>query len=226
MDIRWDVVVRYLPFLVEGVPMTLLLSGAGIGIALVWGLFLALGRLSQRAWLNRPAAAYITFFRGTPLLVQIMLIHFAAPQLFGYRPLPPLVDGIVALGLNSSAYVAEIYRAGILSVPHGQMEAARSLGMSYGLAMRLVVLPQAFRVAVPPLFNEFIALTKDSSLVFVLGVLELMSRGSVAAGSVYRYLEIWLPVALLYLALTSIFTLLASAVERRLGVHDQRPFLA
>ncbi|MBX5464369.1 MAG: amino acid ABC transporter permease [Clostridia bacterium] len=226
MDIRWDVVARFLPFLLEGVPTTLLLSVAGIGIALVWGLLLALGRLSPNAWFQRPAAAYITFFRGTPLLVQIMLIHYAAPQLFGYHPLPPLTDGILALGLNSSAYVAEIYRAGILSVPRGQMEAARSLGMSYRLAMRLVILPQAFRVAVPPLFNEFIALTKDSSLVFVLGVLELMSRGSVAAGTVYRYLEIWVPVALLYLALTSVFSLLAGAVERRLGLHDQRPQLA
>ena len=217
---RWDIVARYYPYILAGVPITLLISIGGFLIALALGLLLALGRLSSRTWPRAAASVYITFFRGTPLLVQLFLIHYGLPQLFSYRPLSPLVDGIIILGLNASAYVAEVYRASINSVARGQMEAARSLGMTATTAMRLIVLPQALRIAVPPLFNEFIAVTKDSAQVFVLGVADLMTRANLAAGRSFRQPENYAMAAVLYLLLTMTFTLLSNWAERRFGRHE------
>src|SRR5690606_15431893 len=151
------------------------LAAAALLVGSLIGLALALGEMSRLRPVKLLARVYTEVFRGTPLLVQIFIIYYAVPRVLGYTP-NLWTHGIAALSLNAAAYISQIFRAGIASVEAGQMEAARSLGMSYAQAMRYVVLPQAFRVVVPPLTNEFVALLKDSSLLFAIGLPELMTR--------------------------------------------------
>jgi len=159
------------------------------------------------------AGAYVEVVRGTPLLVQIFFIYFVLPRV-GIS-LPEFATAIVALSVNTGAYVTEIFRAGIQSIDVGQMEAARSLGMTYGLAMHRVILPQAFRRVLPPLTNEAIALLKDSSLVSIMGMTELTRTGQELASRFAQPMAIWPAVALLYLALTLPLTRLAYLLESR-----------
>lgn len=179
------------------------------------GLFLGMGKLSKKKWIYYPCKYYVDFFRGTPLLVQILLIHLAViPTIFGHS-LGYFVSGATALALNCAAYNAEIIRAGIQSIEKGQMEAARSLGMPRKTAMRYIILPQAFRRMVPPLGNELISLLKDSSLVTVIAANDLLYAGKVVAGAYYRFWEPYITVAILYLLLTFVFTKVIAYVERR-----------
>ncbi|GAW93151.1 amino acid ABC transporter permease [Calderihabitans maritimus] len=217
---KWGFMIEILPILFEGAKMTVGLTVISITIGSIIGLFVSLARLSKFKLLSKLAGAYVDFFRGTPLLVQIMLIHYGLPQLLGYTPVK-LVSGIVALSINSGAYVAEIFRAGIQSIDRGQMEAARSLGMTYGQAMRYVILPQAFKVCIPPLGNEFIALLKDSSLVMVIGLHELMTKGKLIVGRRPRPFEVYITIAFIYLLMTMSISYLVSWAERRLRTGDQ-----
>jgi His/Glu/Gln/Arg/opine family amino acid ABC transporter permease subunit len=200
-------------FLLRGVWMTAALALGSLMVGLPIGLALALARVQPSRLLSIPAAAYVELVRGTPLLVQILFIYFVLPA-FGVS-LPAFTSGIIALTLNSAAYVAEIFRAGIESIESGQMEAARSLGMTYPQAMRRVILPQTFRRVLPPLTNEGIALLKDSSLVSVIGLTELARTGQELASRYAAPLTIWPLVALLYLALTFPLTRVAEYLERR-----------
>ena len=153
--------------------------------------------MSKKKWIYYPSKYYVDFFRGTPLLVQILLIHLALiPAIFGHS-LGYFVSGSLALILNSAAYNAEIIRAGIQSIEKGQTEAARSLGMTAGTAMKLIILPQAFRRMVPPLGNELIALLKDSSLVTVIAANDLLYAGKVVAGAHLRFWEPYITVAII-----------------------------
>ena len=176
----------WLPYLLAGVPLTILISVLGIMLAVPLALFGALGRLSNNPVLYGVTGFYISFFRGTPLIVQIFFIFLGLPQLAQYAP-GPLQNviypghghaGVLALGLNYGAYMAEIFRAGIQSVGHGQVEAAQALGMTRSQTMRRIVLPQAVRVIIPPTGNEFIAMIKDSSLLGIVGTQELFFRAS------------------------------------------------
>lgn len=201
--------------LAEGLALTLALTGLGLLAGLPLGLAVALGRrvrFRPLAWLF---AAYVEGLRGTPLLVQIIFIYYALPQLLGVD-LAPMLAAVLALTLNSSAYVAEIFRAGIASVDPGQSEAARALGMSQAQAMRHVILPQAVRNVLPPLTNEGIALLKDSSLVSIIGMAELTRAGQELASQLAAPLAIWPAVALFYLLATLPLTRLSAALERRL----------
>ncbi|NLJ99785.1 MAG: amino acid ABC transporter permease [Clostridia bacterium] len=218
---RWDFVLEILPKLGKASILTLELTVVGIGIGIVLGLVSSLLRISKIKPLDLIAKLYVDFFRGTPLLVQIAIIHYALPVIFGYIPVA-LVSGIAALGVNSGAYVSEIFRAGIQSIDRGQMEAARSLGMTWGQSMRHIILPQAVKVSIPPLGNEFIALLKDSSLVSIIAVEELMTTGRLIMGKTPRVAEIWFSVALLYLILTSTIALFVNYTERRLQTGDNR----
>jgi His/Glu/Gln/Arg/opine family amino acid ABC transporter permease subunit len=200
-------------FLWRGVWMTAALAATSLLLGLPIGLALALARVQSSRLLSLPAAAYVEMVRGTPLLVQILFIYFVLPA-FGVS-LPAFTSGIIALTLNCAAYVAEIFRAGIESIESGQMEAARSLGMTYPQAMRRVILPQTFRRVLPPLTNEGIALLKDSSLVSVIGLTELARTGQELASRYAAPLTIWPMVALLYLALTFPLTRVAEYLERR-----------
>ena len=200
-------------FFVTGVVMTAALAAISLLLGLPIGLGLALARIQSARLVSLPAATYVEIMRGTPLLVQILFIYFVLPA-FGVH-LPPFTSGVIALTLNCAAYVAEIFRAGIQSIDAGQMEAARSLGMSYWQSMRRIILPQTFRRVVPPITNEAIALLKDSSLVSVIGLTELARTGQELASRYAAPLTIWPAVALLYLLLTFPLTRVAQALERR-----------
>ena len=200
-------------FLVRGVWMTAVLAALGLMLGLPIGLALALARVQPARIFSVPAGVYVEVVRGTPLLVQILFIYFVLPA-FGVN-LPAFTSGAIALTLNSAAYLAEIFRAGIESIETGQMEAARSLGMTYAQAMRRVILPQTFRRVLPPLTNEGIALLKDSSLVSVIGLTELARTGQELASRYAAPLTIWPMVALLYLLLTVPLTRVAQELERR-----------
>jgi polar amino acid transport system permease protein len=213
----------------KGLPLTLFISVCAITLAIVLALFGALARLSHNPVSFGVAGFYTSFFRGTPLLVQIFLIYFGIAEI-GVRMrgtplegmgslliLPPVAAAILAIGLNYGAYMTEIFRAGIQSVGHGQAEAADALGMSYGLRMRRVVLPQAIRVIIPPTGNEFIAMTKDSSLAFTIGALELFRRGDLAGRADARNLEAFIVVAGVYWILTAILTFFQVRLERKMS---------
>jgi His/Glu/Gln/Arg/opine family amino acid ABC transporter permease subunit len=200
-------------FFLRGVWMTAAMAGVSLVLGLPLGLALALARVQPLRIVSVPAAVYVEIMRGTPLLVQILFIYFVLPSA-GVN-LPAYTSGILALTLNSAAYISEIIRAGILSIDAGQMEAARSLGMNYWQAMRRIILPQTFRRVVPPLTNEGIALLKDSSLVSVIGLTELARTGQELASRYAAPLTIWPLVAVLYLILTFPLTRLAQYLERR-----------
>lgn len=204
---------RTLPQFLRGVWWTAKLAFLSLLFGLPIGLLLALARVQSSKLLKAPAAIYVEVMRGTPLLVQILFIYFVLPT-FGIS-IPAFWSGIIALTLNSAAYIAEIFRAGILSIDAGQMEAARALGMSHAQAMRRIILPQTFRRVVPPLTNEAIALLKDSSLVSVIGLTELARTGQELASRNAAPLTIWPMVAIFYLLLTFPLTRIAEYLERR-----------
>ena len=224
-------------FIARGLIFTLAMALAGIALAVVLALLGALGRLSRNAIAYGISGFYTSFFRGTPLIVQLFLFYLALPRtahnLVDKFPnfLPTSFDnfftwnsfqvGIIVLGLNYGAYMTEIFRAGIQSVSHGQSEAADALGMSYRQKMRRVVLPQAFRVVIPPTGNEFIAMMKDTALVSVLGQsiesMELFRRAQLLGNADVKPLEALVTAAGIYWALTAIFTFFQSRLERRVS---------
>ena len=225
MGLNWQVVIDNMPNLAKGALLTLELTAGAVAIGLVIGLFMALGRLSKYKLIRAGAIAYIDFFRGTPLLVQIFLVYFGIPTLFQWETMPnnyQYTAGILAMGLNSGAYIAEIFRAGIQSIDRGQTEAARSLGMSQIQALRYIILPQAFKRSVPPLGNEFIALLKDSSLLSIIAIQELFYTGKIIVGRTYQPLPMYLAVAFYYLIMTQLIAQWVAYMERRLGKNDIR----
>lgn len=207
------IVRRTWSLFLTGVWLTAKLAGLSLALGLPIGLLLALARVQSSKVLAAPAALYVEVMRGTPLLVQILFIYFVLPS-FGIS-IPAFWSGIIALTLNCAAYISEIFRAGILSIDAGQMEAARALGMTYSQAMRRIILPQTFRRVVPPLTNEAIALLKDSSLVSVIGLTELARTGQELASRYAAPLTIWPVVAFFYLLLTFPLTRVAEYLERR-----------
>jgi polar amino acid transport system permease protein len=216
-------------FIFRGLPYTVLIAALAIILAMILALFGALGRLSRNPISYGLSGFYTSFFRGTPLIVQMFLIYLALPQMAHSGPLwlqhrltlTALQAGILALGLNYGAYMTEIFRAGIQSVGHGQSEAAEALGMTYGQKMRRIVLPQATRVVIPPTGNEFIAMMKDSALVSFLGAtvsqLEVFRRAQLAGRRDFRNLEALILAAGIYWALTVIFQYFQGRLERRLS---------
>ncbi|WP_017754415.1 amino acid ABC transporter permease [Calidifontibacillus oryziterrae] len=218
MNFDWSIVTEYLPFFLKGTLWTIGMSITGILIGCILGLFIALGKMSSIKIINLPFVWYINFFRGTPLLVQLLLIHFGVVPIF-MTPANPIVSTILTLSLNSAAYVAEIFRAGIQSIDKGQTEAARSLGMSNTQTMRYIIIPQAFKRMIPPLGNEFIVLLKDSSLAAIIAAPELMYWGRAAVGQYMRVWEAYLTVALIYLVLTLSLTYLLNYIEKRVATE-------
>lgn len=216
-----------LPSLLLGALMTLFLTVTAEFIGTLIGTFTGVARVLNNKLVNLTAGIYVDFIRGTPLLVQIFMIHFGSPPILGAlfnngQPIPinPFVSALVALSINSGAYVAEIVRAGIQSIDKGQMEAARSLGMTYRQAMSHIILPQALKRVIPPLGNEFIAMLKDSSLVSVIGMEELVRKAQVIVTRSYRPTETWLEVGLIFLIMTIPFTRIVAKLERRFKVSD------
>lgn len=214
-SIRLDVLWNYRELFIRGLGVTIMLTIVGYVCGIILGLIFGLGKMSNRKLLYYPSKLYIDFFRGTPLLVQILLIHIAViPTIFG-KSLGFFVSGALALSLNCGAYTAEIIRAGIQSLDKGQMEAARSLGMPHQTAMRHIILPQALRRMVPPLGNELIALLKDSSLVTVIAANDILYAAKVVQGSSFRVWEPYIFAAILYLCLTWVVTRIVAYIENR-----------
>src|SRR6185503_2592831 len=203
--------------LLIGLWMTLKISALALVFALVLGLVAGLGRVASNPAARNLAATYVEIIRGTPLLVQIFIMYFFIGTVL---ELSPFTAGVAALAVFTGAYVAEIGRAGIEAVPRGQMEAARSLGMSYAQAMRHVILPQALRKTLPPLAGQFINLIKDSALVSVIAITDLTKAGREIVSSTFTPFEVWFTVALMYLVLTGSLSLLVRRLERRLAASD------
>ena len=199
--------------LASGTLITIEITAAALVLGCVLGLLIGLGRLNpNRKIIYGLCTTYLTLVRGTPLLVQLFMLFFGLPH-FGIQ-LPAYVCGIFGLGIYSAAYVSEIVRGSIQSVEKGQMEAARSLGLPHKLAMRKVILPQAFVRMIPALGNEFIALIKNSALVSLLTIADVMHEGEKIISVSYRSLEVYLAIAFIYLMLTSITTLILRRTEK------------
>ncbi len=198
-----------IPFLLEGLPLTLSLTGIASLLGIIFGLFLALMKISQNKILRGFAAVYIDAVRGTPLLLQIMIIYYGTPIGAAFPA------AIIALSINSAAYVAEIFRAGIQSISKGQMEAALSVGMNYSQAMRYIILPQTIRRVIPPTTNEIVALMKDTSLVMVIGLSELVYKAKQIGSATANFFTPLLIAGVLYLIFTIPLTRYAEKLEGR-----------
>lgn len=212
-----DLIAKALPNLLFGALITLQLTAVSITLGLIGGSLVGIARLSSSQWIRVAARVYVDFFRGTPLLVQIFMIYFGIPALVRSLGLAFTFNqwtaAVVALSLNSAAYIAEIVRAGIQSIELGQREASQSLGLSGVQTMRYVIFPQAFRRMIPPLGNEFISMLKDTSLVAVIGFEELFRRGQLVVAQNFRAFEIYFAVAIIYLALTLLSSQAFSLLE-------------
>lgn len=213
-----DPYLEILRFLPDGIVKTFQVTVISIFFALIIGLLTGLGRISRITLVNRIATVYVEVIRGIPLLVQLFYIYFALGR---FLSLDRLVAAILAMSVCYGAYMGEIFRAGIQSIPKGQMEAALALGMSRSQALRLVIIPQTMRVILPPIGNEFIALLKDSSLVSIVAVSDLLRRGREYASTTFFYFEAYTMVALIYLVFTLFFSKAVAIMEERLE-HNGR----
>ena len=211
-------VAEWGPFIIGGTGLTVLISVVSIAIATVLALLGAFGRLSPNPYVNGIASLYVSLARGTPLIVQILFVYLALPQV-GII-LPAIPAGLIALSFNYGAYMTEIFRAGIQAVHRGQREAAQALGMSDRLVMRRIVLPQAIRIVIPAIGNEFIAMIKDSSLVSILAVEELLFRARLVGQQNFRSLEALIIAAAIYWILTIAFSQVQQRLERRMARGD------
>jgi len=208
--------LKYKMFYLIGVKNTILIAILSVFLGLILGNILALMKISRNKILNLISTAYIEFLRGTPLLVQVYIIFYGLNL-----DIPEFFAGVLALSLNSGAYVAEIIRSGIQSIDKGQMEAARSLGMPYSMAMRYIIIPQAFRNILPALGNEFIVVIKESAIVSVIGIHELMYKAYTIRGNTYKpFLPLFI-AAIIYFILTFSLSRGMSRVERRLRAGDK-----
>lgn len=214
----FSLVVDYIPFLVKAAGLTFVLSVISIVLGLVLGLIVALMKISKVRPLVLIADFYLWLIRGTPLLVQLFLVYFGLPQL-GVE-ISPFLSAVIALGVNAGAYIAEIYRGGIQSVPKGQIEAAEALGMKYPKIMRKIILPQAIRVSIPSLGNQAIIMLKDSSLASLVTVSELMMVSQRYASTNYAFIEFYIVAAVFYLVMTTIFTTILNRVEKKMSVSE------
>jgi glutamine transport system permease protein len=212
---NWVGVIDYIPALLQGLYYTLLVSVVGLIIGFILGAIFGLGRISRSRIVYSLSTVYIEVLRGTPVLVQAIWIYFALPLIIGFN-IPSLTAGIVVIGLNSGAYIAEIVRGAVQSVEKGQMEAGRSLGLSQHLTMRYVIWPQAFKRMIPPLGNQFIISIKDTSLLSVILVPELIFQGRLVASNHFNAVEIYTTVAIFYLVITLTLSKVLNVMEKRL----------
>jgi len=207
-------VVAAFPSLMVGLGYTLLATALSLVFAMILGLAFGFLKISKNVLLRGIASTYVNIFRGTPVLVQAFFFYFGVPAVTGIS-LDALTAGVITLSLNAGAYITETVRSGIQSVDPGQMEAARSLGLTRGKSMRRVVLPQAFKIMTPSLINQFIITLKDTSLLSVLGFAELTYQGRIVIASTFRSFEIWLVVGVLYFIVIYLLTVLSNYVDKR-----------
>jgi len=209
----WEEIVVWLPMFVPATWVVIQVTVLSILLSWACGLAAALMKTSGYRILSYPADFYLWFIRGTPVLTQIFLIYFGLPQI-GIR-LDPFTAGVVALGVNGGAYVAEIIRGGLLAIPKGQRESALALGMSYAQTMRQIILPQVIRVIIPPITNDAATTLKNTSLLSTITIMELMLQTQVVISSTFRPFEFYILVSLIYLAMTTVLLLGMRWAERR-----------
>ncbi|ANU22622.1 amino acid ABC transporter permease [Planococcus donghaensis] len=219
MNLDFSQIVPYIPFMLEGIWVTLKFVFFAIILGSILGTLLALFKIGSIKPLRWFADAYTSIFRGTPLILQLMIIYYSIPQLMGFD-ISPFLSAILAFGLNSSAYISEIIRAGIQAVDKGQVEAAQALGIPYSAMMKDIILPQALKNILPALMNEFITLTKESAIVSTIGYLDLMRRAQVVGADLFRNFEPLLFVGVIYWCLVMGLTMIGRVFERRLKQSD------
>jgi glutamine transport system permease protein len=216
-EFKYSVIWESVPVLLEGVKLTIWITIFGLIIGFIFGALAGLAKTSRKKLPQKIAGLYIESIRGTPLMVQVLFLYFGLPLALGMR-IPPLVAGIIAIGLNSGAYIAEIVRGAIQSIDKGQVEAGRSIGLTRLQSMLYVIWPQAFKRMIPPLGNQFIISLKDTSLLVVIGVGELTRQGQEIIAYNFRAFEVWLTVAIMYLVLTMTIAKLLNYFERRMRI--------
>lgn len=210
-----DSVLDWMPRLLEGLQLTVLLTLGGFAVALVVGLVIAVMRLNPKLYvLYIPSTIFVEVFRGTPLLLQLFFAYFALPSI-GIS-FSPLVAGILGLGFNTGAYLSEIFRGSVLSVDKGQWEATEALGLSWASSMRYAILPQAFRIALPPTGNYAVSLFKDSALAATVSVSELLFTGQMIGAETFQYMKVYAVIAVMYLAVSYPTSLGLRKLERRI----------
>lgn len=216
MILQFERILPSIPYILEGIPITLLYTVTSLACGFLLGIILAMMKVSSYKSFQIFGRIYTSIFRGTPLLLQLTLVYFASPELTGYK-ITPWEAGILTFSLNSAAYVSEIIRAGILAVDHGQSEAALSLGIPYPLMMKDIILPQAIRNILPALVNESVDLLKESALISVIGGADILRRANVVASEKYLYFEPLIVAGVLYYILVMILSGLAKLLEKRMA---------
>ncbi|MCM3171737.1 ABC transporter substrate-binding protein/permease [Paenibacillus sp. MER 99-2] len=212
---------EYKSFYATGIGYTLLLSALGVLFGVIIGLIICMFRMHDMAILRWIGTAYVELIRGTPMLVQLMIIYYGLSLTFGIN-FSALQAGVITLSINSGAYLAEIFRAGVQGVDRGQLEAARSLGMGRGAAMRYIILPQAFKAVLPAIGNEFVTIIKESSIISVIGMVDIMYQASVVKNITYQGMNPFLIAAAIYFVMTFILSKLLGRLERKLNASDRR----
>jgi glutamine transport system permease protein len=206
-----------LPSLLKGLAVTLQITGLSLIIATILGLTFGLMAISTSKLAHIFSRIYVDLIRGTPLIVQAFFIYFGLPSALHFK-MPAFTAGVIAIGINAGAYMVEIFRAGVLAVDKGQMEAARSLGLSYGKSMHKIILPQAIRKMIPAFMNQFIISLKDTSLLSVIGIRELTQSGEIIIASNFRSFETWGIVAIFYFLIIMILASISRQIEKRLTI--------
>mgnify|MGYP001267558575 CR=1 FL=1 len=209
----WKLAVENLPFILSGLPMTIAVSFMGMALGMVLGLFLALARNSDKRLLRWPSRVYISFMRGTPILVFLFILYYGLPVI--EIRMSAFLAAVLGFGLNSAAYIAEVNRASMNSIPSGQWESAKALGFSYWQTIRSIILPQATRIAIPPLTNVFLDLVKATSLAAVITVPELFQKAQIAGGRSFDSLTMYIVVALIYWPLCIVIAAFQERLEKR-----------
>ena len=215
MNLDFSVVLTKIPILLEGCVVTLQISFFALLLGMIFGIAGALCRISANRALNSLAFMYVWVIRGTPVMVQLFILYFGLPQL-GIK-LPSMVAGVLGLAINTGAYITEIIRAGIQAVDKGQMEAALSVGMSFRQAMVRIIGPQATKICIPPLVNQFIMTLKNSSIASLVTITELFRTGEQIIYTTFRSFEVYMAVAVLYLLMNSVFMIIADRLERKMA---------
>lgn len=219
MDLDFTAILPSLPYILKGIGVTLkIVLVAGL-LGFAFGIILAIFKISKYKALNWFADVYTSIFRGTPLILQLMIIYYGAPQIIGFE-ISSYTAAVVSFSLNSAAYISEIIRAGILAVDKGQKEAAMALGVPGNRMMRDIILPQALKNILPALMNEFITLTKESAIVTVIAANDIMRRAYIVGGEQYRFFEPFIIAGLIYYLMVISLTVAGKAVERRMRQSD------
>lgn len=218
INFDWAGVIDFLPELGKGLYYTLLISVLGLLIGFILGAIFGFGRIARNKFIYSISTVYVEVLRGTPVLVQAIWIYYALPLIIGFN-IPSIVAGVIVIALNSGAYIAEIVRGAVQSIDKGQTEAGRSLGLDHGKTMRYIVWPQAFKRMIPPLGNQFIISIKDTSLLSVILVPELIFQGRLIAANHFNAVEIYTTVAVFYLVITLSLSFVLRILERRLDIQ-------